>query len=80
MNKETFESAYVNGEFSPLEAMKSLDRENERLRRENERLRREAAEARKEFVRLENMSKRMVNELWDTIDALRKNMDIIEGR
>ena len=32
MNKETFESAYVNGEFSPLEAMKSLDREALELR------------------------------------------------
>lgn len=80
MYMETFESAYVNGEFSPFEAMKSLDKENQRLRRENERLRHEAEEAHKEFVRLENMSKRMVNELWDTIDALRKNMDIIEGR
>ena len=32
MNKETFESAYVNGEFSPLEAMKSLDVEATELR------------------------------------------------
>ncbi len=39
MNAETFESAYVNGEFSPFEAMKSLGRENECLKRENERLR-----------------------------------------
>jgi len=39
MNAETFENAYVNGEFSPFEAMKSLSRENEMLRRENEKLR-----------------------------------------
>lgn len=36
MNAKTFESAYVNGEFSPLEAMKSLERENEMLRRDLE--------------------------------------------
>lgn len=94
MYMDTFESAFVNGEFSPLEALKSLDRENYMLRRDLEKVRRkrsrlmlrveelerEAVLAHEEFVRLENMSKRMVNELWDTIDALRKNMDIIEGR
>ena len=32
MDKETFLGAYVNGEFSPLEAMKSLDVEASELR------------------------------------------------
>ena len=32
MNADTFKNAYVNGEFSPLEAMKSLDAEATKLR------------------------------------------------
>ncbi len=32
MEKETYLGAYVNGEFSPLEAMKSLDVEASELR------------------------------------------------
>ena len=59
MNTETFESAYVNGEFSPLAAMKSMDREIyahkrdlEKVRRKLARLRLRAEELASENVRL----------------------------
>tara|TARA_R100001463_G_scaffold6085_4_gene20106 strand:- start:761 stop:991 length:231 start_codon:yes stop_codon:yes gene_type:complete len=69
MNKETFESAYVNGEFSPLEAMKSLGVEASELR---ERVR-ELEQANHDIIAL------ATNRIGEQYDEIVKLREIIEN-
>ena len=74
MDKKTFKSAYVNGEFSPLEAMKSLDRENEMLRRDLEKARRKRFRLAFQFAMLADENER----LQEIIEDLRLEIEATE--
>ena len=74
MDKETFKSAYVNGEFSTLEAMKSLDRENEMLRRDLEKVRRKRFRLAFQFAMLADENER----LQEIIEDLRLVIEATE--